>query len=89
MEVDSKTMHRMHRIAGMRVAILRREGKNCCKTEASGALRRQKECPLLPTAERLPAHRRSLLDGSLLPSPCLERDLCAGFAVELSVVEQS
>lgn len=88
MEVDSKTMHRMHRIAGMRVAILRRKGKNCCKTEASGALRCQKECPLLQTAELVPTHRRPLLDRSLLPSPCHERDRCSGSGVDLTGGDQ-
>ena len=82
-------MHSMHQITVLRVAILRREGKNWCKTEASGALRRQKESPLLPTAELAPAHRRPLPDASLLPSECLEWDRRSGSAVERSVVEQN
>ena len=81
-------MHRLHQIAGVRVAIVRREGENCCKTEACGALRRQKEGPLLRTAELRTAHHTPLLIGPLLPSPCFERDRCAISAVEVSVVEQ-
>ena len=66
MEVDSKTMHRMHRIAGMRVAILRRVMPGRCRTQQTGADRRQRMAN-----SRVGTLSKGLLMlwGSVFPSP--------------------
>jgi hypothetical protein len=75
-EVESKPMQLLHRIAALKVAILRREARHCCKTNQLRDLRPQPEEPSLRIAER-----RSLANkhhhAGRLPQPlwgCPERD---------------